>query len=78
MREITKTLNRLSELVIEIRDAYLRQGDEIARNGFDWNPWDFTECPECGSANFDYDEKTETWNCNNCGACWNEEGMINP
>jgi len=78
MREITKALNELSELVIEIRDAYLRQGDEIARKGFEWNPWDFEECPECGSGNFDYDNKTETWNCKDCGACWDEEGMINP
>ena len=74
--ELAGILNRLDNMVTDTRDNFLRQGDDIARHGFEWDPWSFDSCPECGYTDFIYDEDTETWHCPQCGLSWDEWGRL--
>lgn len=34
-------------------------------------------CPECGSDNVVHDEDTDTYDCHDCGACFDPEELGN-
>ena len=74
--ELASILGSLDRMVTDTRDNFLKQGDDIAKHGFEWDPWSFDGCPECGYPDFVYDEDMETWYCPQCGTTWDEQGIL--